>query len=307
VRRNPLTLALLAVALVVVGAGAGYLVAGLVDDDGSPRAVDTGDGDGTTTTAAGGGSGAGTGPRVVVSRLGVIGWWQDGHWVGPTDGTPPVAGGETYQLIGLDGPHGTAVGGPVSTTCEVSEPYPAFVELDPDFEEASEPFRIGVTGVAEPLPRRAEELDGSSATYRAAARDALATVGIHDGNPRITQLLRVDLEGDGSDEVLMTVGRTISDDLLKVKEHDYSALVLRRVTDGEVHADVLEHHEATSEGSDFDFPFLVVHGVAAVADLNGDGDLEIVTLSQYYEGAGVEIYDRPGDRFEVVASTGCGV
>jgi hypothetical protein len=308
VRSNRLTWALVAVVLVLVGAGGGYLLAGAVDDDGSPTVT----GDTTSTTGSAGSPGgsapAAEGTSVVLSSIGVVGWWTDGGWVPAGDGTPPIRGGEQFTFVTLGGPRGTATGGELGTTCEITEPYGADVELDPPFPDPDDgTTQLAVTGVTDPLPRAAEPLDTKSATYAEAASAALSGVGIHDAHPPIAQLLRADLDGDGSDEVLITATRIRGKALTKARDGDYSAVILRRLVDGQVRSQVLAHSIASSEGGDASFAFVHEYRIAAVADLNGDGRLEVAVASHYYEGAAIDVYaERDAGQLASVLATGCG-
>ena len=49
------------------------------------------------------------------------------------------------------------------------------------------------------------------------------------------------------------------------------------------------------------------YSIQAIADLNGDGRMEIVMHAAYYEGAGSEIYDVSGAKPKMVLGIGCGV
>jgi len=50
-----------------------------------------------------------------------------------------------------------------------------------------------------------------------------------------------------------------------------------------------------------------VYQVAAVLDLNGDGKLEMIVHSFYYEGGQTTIYRCELDKIEAVISVECGV
>ena len=49
------------------------------------------------------------------------------------------------------------------------------------------------------------------------------------------------------------------------------------------------------------------HTLLAVADLNGDGRMEVVVDSKYYEGQSIYAYSFAGGQAEDVLSVGCGV
>ena len=50
-----------------------------------------------------------------------------------------------------------------------------------------------------------------------------------------------------------------------------------------------------------------VYEIPAVLDLNGDGKLEVIVDSQYYEGSATTIYDCSGGKCEAALSVGCGL
>ena len=45
----------------------------------------------------------------------------------------------------------------------------------------------------------------------------------------------------------------------------------------------------------------------AALDLNGDGKLEVIVHSHYYEGSETTIYDCSGGQCEAALSVGCGL
>ncbi len=63
----------------------------------------------------------------------------------------------------------------------------------------------------------------------------------------------------------------------------------------------------TSVGAS-DNPYILSHSVAAVADLNGDGTMEIVVDAVYYEGSGTTAYEYIDDDLgpQPVLGGGCG-
>jgi hypothetical protein len=295
VRSSRLVWALLGVVLVLVGAAGGYLVSAALDDDGTASTA-TDDGASSTTTPA---APSGAAVPIVTSSLGVIGRW-DGHaWVRLDS---PVPTGIDFTFLPLGGRPIPATVRSVGTTCEISqETTLPFVELDPTFDGDRV---IAVHGVADPLPRAPEELDRGSDTYRRAASDALRTVGIKDPKPDLRQLLRVDLDGDGSDEVLITAERIDRSDQ-SVAKGEYTAVILRRLVDGQVRSEVLEHF-AVADRDDAETPYLLEHHVAAIGDLNGDGTLEVVLASDYYEGSALTMYTDVDGRLVKGLGAGCG-
>lgn len=306
-RISGLRLSLLAITLVVVSALVGYAVAAVVDeDDASPRpSTET---DGSTTTPDGGPAAVGPQPpdgqTIVVSALGLVGWWNGTAWVANDGPDAPAEPGLGFTYLPLEGPPTPATGAALTSTCEITTGQP-FVELTPPFSGENV---LAVSGVARPLPRRVEQLDRASDTYRAAATEALATVGIVDAEPDLEQLLRIDIDGDGSDEVLLTVERQSGDTLVDAEAGDYSAVVVRRLAGSGVVTQVLSHSigDSDADGSG-GLVFVEQYRIAAVADLNGDGTLEVAVSSTYYEGSGLAVFGHTkGGDLRSVLTVGCG-
>jgi hypothetical protein len=239
---------------------------------------------------------------VVASRFGVMGWYatDSGEWVVPeTPGEVPVVGGEEYQVVGLDQPIATAIGSGV-TLCEPSQ-TPVIV-FDPQLPgDHRQPGAIAVLASWDVRPR-ALSLNGEVPDeHHHAAIEVISSIGIDDSDPPITQFVSVDIEGDGTDELVL-VAQRVPDDLI-ARPGDYSVVLLRKSIEGEWQTAVLETSAGVANS-----PYVLSHTIPAVADLNGDGKMEIVVDGHYYEGAGSVAYEYIDDDLGPVAvlSGGCG-
>ena len=237
-------------------------------------------------------------PPVVVSRYGLMGWW-DGDWVVPEDiGDVPVVGGEQYQVVMLDQPQTLAIGS-APRLCEPS--LTPVLDLDPplpgDFGDAG---AIAVVSSWELRPSPTAVVEELAEVHHAAVIEVLEPLGILS-EPDVYQQLVVDLEGDGTDEVII-VARHVADDVI-ARPGDYSVVLLRKSIDGEWQTAILETSLAEPNS-----PYVLSHSVAAVADLNGDGKMEIVVDAVYYEGAGSVAYEYINDDLgpQSVLTGGCG-
>lgn len=117
-------------------------------------------------------------------------------------------------------------------------------------------------------------------------------------------MLRFDLEGDGTDEVAITAKRMVDGDPSpRIGAGDYALVALRRLAGGVVHTLLLEG-EFYPEAHEFAAPneFTLTN----VLDLNGDGRMEIVVDSRYYEGFAVAVFDITAAGARGVLGAGCG-
>lgn len=239
---------------------------------------------------------------LVVADFGALGWWDGSDWVAAEEiGALPVIGGEDYQTS-LLGVGGVTSGGSQDTVCEPL--LNLGVQLaDPELlGDWPGPYGVAISAPWVLHPHLFDEFadDGSYAGF---ARELLATRGLDVPAPVIKQLFRTDLEGDGTNEVLV-VAEEVSPGLFG-QEGDYSIIFMRKVVQGEVQTAVL----GDSVIIDPDEDFLISFTLGTVADLSGDGQMEIVVDAAYYEGLGVDVWEYADDDLGPVPriSAGCGV
>ena len=244
---------------------------------------------------------------LVVSKFGALGWWDGGNWVQVDELTSlPVSGGEDYRVV-LFGSEEIVSGGTPTIQCE-----PLFnpgVELsDADaLGEWPDPVGVAISAPWELTPHFVQE-ETDDGTYSDFARPLLAARGLDVENPVIKQVVRFDLDGNGENEVLV-VAEDIEDfDSLFAREGDYSLVFLRVVVEGEVQTAILGESivAGVQEGVT---PFILSHSVAAVADLSGDGKMEMIIHEVYYEGSAWSVWEYLNDDLGPVLqiSSGCGV
>ena len=212
----------------------------------------------------------------------------------------------TYQVYGLTQPLGQAKGGKPKAGEDVCTDT-LTVSLSPKPEE-------GVIALAAPwnaLPRKPRIADTTQQVYVDEVRDFLKAKGIEQPKVRIDSILRVDLDDDGEDEVLISATNYFSkDDRVPMRSPagSYSMVLLRRVVAGKVETQLVEgefHPKAYVRKEDsFDAPN--AYKVIATLDLNGDGKMEVVIGSNYYEGEEITIYRCDPKKVEALLSVACG-
>lgn len=229
----------------------------------------------------------------------LLGWW-DGDW--QSEGPPPALGGEQYQVVRLTEPITTSAGTEPRPWCDPLELLN--IEFDPqlpgDWQDLD---AIAVQTLGDVRPHEVEMLSTSLAAYIEATSNLLAgrVAGIPVVN--LKQVIRTDLEGDGVDEVVV-VASTMPDDPIDTAAGDYTIVYLRKILDGEVETALLGIHVVDETG-----PFSWVQlAVAAIADLNGDGRMEIVLNGNVWEGAFLQAFEWVDNDLGLleVLSCGCG-
>jgi len=252
----------------------------------------------TTTTTMPPGSG------VIVTGEGVAGWSVAGEWRSLVDGPAPAVPGETYQVVRVGEPVTTAVGGALTEGCPFVEPS-SDVEGLIDFDDYPD-YPVAVAANWNVVPHAVELLPVDNPTYQTAVSELLAGYGIVDPAPELRQVIRTDLEGDGTDEIIITAGYD-GPFFPEVPAGSYSLAILRKVVDVEVETAILGFYQvpADSEPTSYIDQFRI----AAVADLNGDGQMEIVVNDSYYEGYATTVYEWVNADLGPVAvlGAGCGV
>jgi hypothetical protein len=238
---------------------------------------------------------------LIATDFGALGWWDGSDWARADEfGALPVAGGEDYQVASVVGA-GIVVGGPQELLCEPLDILG--VQFGDDADELGEwpgPYGVAISAGWDIQPHLFEMI-APGLDHGGYARDLLAARGLAVDDPVIKQVIRTDLEGDGINEVLV-VAQDIEGAYLP-NEGDYSIAFLRKVVGGGVETAILGESVMTDDG---DFP--TGFSIGAVADLNGDGKMEIVVSAAYYEGLGVEVWEYLDDDIgpTPVLSVGCG-
>ena len=239
-----------------------------------------------------------------------LGAWQQDRWQSSTDpsGNPIRPGGEagtSFTVSNLDGETPVVLGenteacfddrvGP-SIDVEVAEPDP------PGFGYNA------VAVITQPWalkPRPVAVTSTAPDAYRTLGVEAFAEEPVDATQGAIGQLVVADLDGDGDDEALVAfefvqpgIGVGVPGDLAALLAIDVQTRATETILLSTVDQD------AEDDGT---FGLIERYRVLDVADLNGDGRMEVLVHAWYYEGAAVLVYSYDGTGFTEVLATGCG-
>ena len=146
--------------------------------------------------------------------------------------------------------------------------------------------------------------DSNDPAYADLFGKMLEKEGLPDAQTQIKQVVRVDLDNNGKDEILIAADNTVEDRFEQVKAGD-NAILLFKSEEGSAAGQVLEKDIRLQDETEISI-YRWLFRVHAVADLDGDGVMEVVVRSWYYEGESWEIYKLDGNELKLVASNGWG-
>jgi len=241
-------------------------------------------------------------PVAVLSNGVLLGWWADDGWQNDAD-SAPLAEGDEYRIFSISESEAQSVAGPPLTHCE-------FVMDGSGYAVPLEPLAdgLGVSAHARASAGLAESIEPGP-EHLSVAHAVLTERGADHEGPVFAQLIRTDLDRDGSAEVLGVLERGAGS---FPSLGDYGvAVVMFEGMPGLAPIVLAEHvvNELPDDGIDDWFYTATVFRFDAVADVNGDGVDEVAMSSSGYEWWGTELYEWRDERdgFASVLATGCGV
>jgi hypothetical protein len=245
--------------------------------------------------------GADVHPVLEVETGFLIGSSRKGKWLKPAETVNSLRGGEVYRLYSATKFVGTSKGGKPEPEGEVC---PDVFKVPLKGRGTDAVIAIGADWNA--LPRTPVFASTSQPAYQAAAHDFLVSKGIKEPKVKVTQVVRIDLEGDGMEEVLVSATNYFSKDgsvPSGAPPGSYSFVILRREVNGSVKTSLVAG-EFYPKSKNFNAPSK--YEVLAVLDCDGDGKMEVIVESGYYEGGSTTIYRCTPKKIEEVASVACG-
>lgn len=168
-------------------------------------------------------------------------------------------------------------------------------------EGPSDLHSVVSTNATATVPRPVSQLSNSNSAYVAVVAKTLKSRGITAATVNLTRVLRTDLDGDGRQDVLIEATNIEGDNWPEpeTKRGQYSVVILRTETrSGVKQFDLLV--TPTKE------TLADMNRIRAVADFDGDGVMEFVTSSNYYEGISGCLWRMKGGKVVKLAENGAG-
>jgi hypothetical protein len=146
---------------------------------------------------------------------------------------------------------------------------------------------VGVVDGWQVMKRPVQELSGDGEYYQQVVSDWLNSEGVSDPQVDNLHVYRVDLEGDGTDEIFISASHLDSSQHT-TKAGDYSIILMRQVAGNEAVTKLVVGDVYRSKELELTFPR--TYSLANFIDLNQDGALEVVVEIQKWEGFGARVF-----------------
>jgi hypothetical protein len=232
----------------------------------------------------------------------LLGGARDQKWIPADKFEKNLKGPLKAQLFTLDGPGGEIV---LNKGGESDCPHSIWsAKRKPELKNG-----VAIQAPSwNPLPRLPQAIDPKDEAYVQIVSDILKAAGIKKPDVRITQGYKIDLDGDGNDEVVIAANRyakgmhELSGTSNETSPGDYTLVVVRKKTGDKVeNIFVVKAVWLKAEEG----PLARGNHISAIADLNGDGTMEIVMYSAYHEGSDSDVVEIKGNKANAVIGCAC--
>lgn len=225
----------------------------------------------------------------------LLGGVQGGSWISPDQAAANMPGASAYDVYpSASGPH--LVYGYAPEKSMIHPDY--FLHTDAVLNETG---MIGVLQGWQVRHGTAQELPSNHDLYRQVMLDFLAQSGVTNPQTGTMHIYRIDLEGDGSDEIF--ISDTLVESSHGVVAGDHSVVVMRKVsgTSAVTVPILVDLYTAIGYGN----PFPCTYSVANFIDLNQDGVLEVIIEFDRWEDFGGSVYQVNGENVEQILGRTC--
>jgi hypothetical protein len=222
-------------------------------------------------------------------------------------------GSATYTLYNLAGKVGAVKGG-VKTSygppCE--QTYGVDVSPAPKRDD----WWMALSGTWNARPRALRVLPNDHAVYRGVVRELLVKRGLKNPVVSLERVVRVDLDGDQSDEVVIAANHFANGNGLfppaRGQAGDYGVVLVRKIVAGKLQTFELGSNVILTSltPAQIDQGMMNIpdkYELVNVLDLNGDGKMEVVTFNAIYEDSAVSAWEWDGKQYKTRLISGCGV
>ncbi len=219
--------------------------------------------------------------------------------------------GYHYDVYVNDTKKGNAAGGlPINSksgeTLKEDKYIPGFDMIDLFGENNKNiDYDIAINADWSIYPRGYRNQSTDQKSYNDLVKNLMIKEGLKNPDTSLKQVIKVDLDGDGTEEVLITADNTINDKFEQVMKGDNAILIFRKLVNGKVVDQVVEK-DIRLKNEEVVSLYRLLYRIETFSDLDCDGIMEVIIKSWYYEGEGWFVYKLIDNRLELVASNGSG-
>ena len=227
----------------------------------------------------------------------LLGGVSQDAWLSPEESVSRFSGEVTYSLSNMTVAAKYFLWGKApeaSFTCKIYT-----VGSDAGLDEGG--FVAVVDGWAV-TKRDVTELSPDLELYQQAVLDWLKDAGVKNPELGNMQIFRVDLEGDGSDEIFISATH-LDESQHTTKTGDYSVVLMRKVVGNDVVTKLVMGDVYDSKELEITYPR--IYSLANFIDLNQDGILEVVVSYEKWEGFGASVFQVDGQDVYPRLNAGC--
>lgn len=151
------------------------------------------------------------------------------------------------------------------------------------------------------MPKILQVMNTDNEKYRQVLATFLKSQNLSEAPLKIHQLIRTDLDGDGKHEIIINAINTARN---LDRKGEYSIVLVEREIDQKRVVETIQS-EITLEDSDLPV-VLWENTIAAIADIDGDGHMEIIMFGQFFHGQGWDLVTHKNLTTQRPVLCGCG-
>lgn len=236
----------------------------------------------------------------IVQGYYLLGATQNGRWVSAEDAGAGIGKSvmlKQVDLFTLSAKNVTGTKGEEWAAC----PGQVIVKIDGNDNNDEMPgLFVGSEAAWNLVPRESTRIRTNSPAYNRVAADYLRSQGITRSPVKLTQIIEVDLDADGVKEAL--ISGTYYRKEMDLSAGDYSFTIVR-YGKGKLAKNLLIDGQFLSKSLDYD---LANHRVSGIADVNGDGRMEIALSVTYSESDAQMLFEYNNGKIEKRFEATCG-
>ena len=231
---------------------------------------------------------------------------QDGKWISAKDSEKHITGKETFVFYSFDKKLGIGENARIEryengTAINIKRNYTMSFSEEKFFGLYIN--ELGLSGYWNALPRIPRIQTGNLKVYEDVIKGILQDKSLPQSRIEIKRVIRVDIEGDGTEEVLITATDWNLDSWLSSGEGkgSYSIVVLRKIINGKVKTIILRGQFAKDK-PEYEYVFYT----PLILDLNNDGKMEVIIEGRWHAWSKIEFYEIINDKVKQIYTTAFG-